>query len=260
MVVVNGFGIEVKSDSYPAPKEFIRDGAYYVAMPNNTTYSLTLINNKDVRADAYVSIDGESIGGWVLRPYSRVNVERHGDIARKLTFFSETSGEAAGAGVTPGLAENGLLKVVFKPEKKAAYVRMPSPSLYRARGVSPRRQDYGRDGRAAPQAQSRNESYRGDRAAPPSASMQSTRGYDRMESAALTNSARQSSGDRYSSGVTLLGDESRQRFESTTALRDDQIDHANITEIIVRLVVEGPRYTKIPPRIERATSYPPRLG
>lgn len=248
MVRVNDFEVEIKTDSeLTSPKEFVRNGAHYVAMQNGATYQIMLRNGRSTRADVNVTIDGESIGSWVVRPYSHVLIERHANIARKFTFFNEKSSEASSAGVTAGASQNGLVKVTFKPEK----VR---PQAYAA-------------------LQSRRDTtwlgYRGDRGdANPRASDESYRGGDRYSGDrysvnAMSNCSESTrGGDRYSSGVTLLGEESRQRFNTTTALTDDQIDHANITEITLRMVVdETPRekFVKIPPFVENTTAYPPRL-
>ena len=60
----------------------------------------------------------------------------------------------------------------------------------------------------------------------------------------------------YESGTTVLGDKSYQNFGSTRALRSDEIDWSNVTEIIVRLIArrsgyrDRPRYSRIPPRID----------
>lgn len=236
MVQLNGFGVQVLTPSAYNKREFQRNGSYYIALPNNTEYQIRLTNDNDVRADAYVRVDGQSIGGWVLYPYSSVTIERHGEIARKLTFFSEISSEALESGITPGLDENGLISVTFKPQKKETYMKLPSATLP-SRSVSPRR------------AMSARPSMQ--RAASPSRESRAIMATQSVGPAGFSPAA-------FSSGVTLLGGDSLQRFVTVPPLREDQIDQSNITTITIRMVVEE-HATRIPPRIDypRITSVEP---
>ena len=69
----------------------------------------------------------------------------------------------------------------------------------------------------------------------------------------------------YSSGATVLGESSSQRFGTRRRFRDDEIDSTNITEISIRLVVQEQRYipsytsiaqrNQMPPRIEDTNGY-----
>ena len=60
---------------------------------------------------------------------------------------------------------------------------------------------------------------------------------------------------QYESGVTVLGEKSRQHFGQTRPLRNDEIDWSNVTQIFIRLVARKPRYQQhspwnVPPRID----------
>lgn len=236
MTSVAGYTVNILTENGRRAESFQENGAYYVPLPNNSTYQIQMINNNETRADAYVSVDGDSIGGWVLYPYSTVTIERHGNIARKLTFFNENSSEARGAGVNTGRFENGLVKVVFKPEKRPAYLKLPSNSL----------PSYSQGSLQRSSSPGRRQNSQSARSSSP--------GRQRSMSSQEALVPRSMSSN-YSSGVTLLGDESSQRFVNVQPLRDDQIDYSKIVTINIRLVVDQNRYTRIPPRIDNYQGY-----
>lgn len=63
------------------------------------------------------------------------------------------------------------------------------------------------------------------------------------------------------SGVTLLGDDSNQKFVPVTPIDPKDIDYNNITTIMIRMVVESD-YVQIPslyPVPNKTTLYPPRI-
>jgi hypothetical protein len=70
------------------------NGMRYVELPNNSVYSLILINLGGLRADVEVAIDGEHIGTWRVSAYDRVTVYHPADSNRELVFVSAHS-EAA---------------------------------------------------------------------------------------------------------------------------------------------------------------------
>jgi hypothetical protein len=225
MVYLNGFAVTI----LPArdyEREFTRDGAWYLALNNGEEFSLELTNNRDVPVDVDVEIDGTDVGSWRIDPYSTITLERPADTARKFTFLSELSSEALDAGAIPGNINNGLVRVTFKPKKRVVYQRLQSPRRLVGRSTSSVRSQM--------------------------ASIDSI-----VPSSSLVQSI---SGPRYESGVTLLGDESYQRFSEVRPLRPDEIDYSNITTIEIRLVVKRrPRYLPLSPRNGRRTPYPPRI-
>ncbi len=228
MLSENGFIVNIRSEDYYA-RPLIIDDADYIALHSGVEYAITLTNNRPTIADADISIDGDSIGIFRLDPYKSFRIERPGDNERKFTFKSELSVDAIEAGAIPGDSENGLIQVTFKPAK---YERYNSPTR---RSVSPSRQ------------------ISQTRRAPASQQLRGTR----LESASQSSN--------FSSGVTLLGDRSYQRFNDVIGLRPDQIDYPNITRIVFRLIVDDPqpkyesikRRSRSPPRYPSA--YPPRI-
>ncbi len=226
MLSDKGFFVNITtSDHYARP--FVIDDADYVALHNGVEYAITLNNNRTIIADADISIDGGLIGTFRLDPYKSFRIERPADNQRKFTFKSELSADAIEAGTIPGDIDNGLIDVTFKPAK---YERDISPNR-RAMFRSPTR-TYGT---VLPQ----------QRGAP----IQSRQG--------ASGSIRSSN---FRSGVTLLGDRSYQEFNNTTALRPDQIDYSNVTQIILRLVVDDmPSYETISRRSRSPQRYPPRI-
>ena len=111
-------------------ERFARDGYEYVSLPSGSTYSLRLINNGNTRCDAVVMIDSTKIGSWRIPAGDSVTIDRPSHTNRKFTFVSEGSSIARQTGSRPGVEANGLIKIVFKPEKEQIALR--SPKLTRA--------------------------------------------------------------------------------------------------------------------------------
>ena len=65
----------------------------------------------------------------------------------------------------------------------------------------------------------------------------------------------------YKSGATVLGDRSYQKFRVIPALRPDEIEWRDVTEILFRLVAreEESRYVSVGGRKRRSPRYPPRI-
>lgn len=118
---LNGYSLEILMDSEPVEKIIYKNANYY-ALPNNTEYKIRLTNSKDVRTDAYITIDDEKVGVWRINPYSRITLERPTNGNRKFTLIKETSYQPKPTGIEVGLQTNGLIKVEFKPEKYSKYV------------------------------------------------------------------------------------------------------------------------------------------
>lgn len=110
------FWFDIVSDRSYIDKVVIR-GADYYKMPHKTEYKIKLGNDTEARVDAHVYVDGKKIGVWRVRPYSTTTIERASYSNRKLTFLKTGSESARSVGIKKNLETNGLIKVVFKPEK-----------------------------------------------------------------------------------------------------------------------------------------------
>lgn len=114
----NGFSLEIiRGNGFP-PVKLMKEGYTFYAMPNLSTYKIKLSNNNAVRTDATIYIDGTQIGVFRISSYGSIIVERPTGIERKFTLIKEGTDEGVKAGIIPGNFENGLIKVVFRPEKK----------------------------------------------------------------------------------------------------------------------------------------------
>ena len=238
MAYYNDFGVEIVTmPNLYSTESFTQNDAHYVVLPNDTAYAIRLINRHNVRTDAYVWVDGQSIGGFVLDPNSSETIRRPGQVDKQFVFFSEWSPESREAGVSPGNPDNGLIKVIFKPQRQIRYTRIPP---YTRMIASPQRMRMGMGAREIP-------------------TMGAHRGM--MASQALPASAiLPSAYSPYESGATLLGGESYQEFNKVPPLREDEIDKNMVTEILVRLIVRRSGYDHDCPNPPYCTPYPPRIN
>jgi hypothetical protein len=228
------FSVSISADS---ARPFSKKGYNYVALSNGSTYAIVIHNNHDTRCDADVYVDGERVGGWVIPAYSSVKIERPADVARKFTFFEEHSSVAKSTGAVPGLESNGLINVIFKPEKHYIstypdYVTLSSQEKSTKTSV---------------RSSTKPLSSRPLSSKPVSSGLSSPR---RSINESLSKSK---------AGVTVLGDDSDQRFNEVPPLRDDQIDWPLSTEISLRLVVKDRQdyisiHHKYPPRLDDISS------
>jgi hypothetical protein len=97
-------------------EKFIRDGHKYYVLPHNKEYAVRMINKSHSRVNAVLKIDGEIMGKWRINQYSDILIERPSHKNRKFTFVRENSWQAGMAGVNRGDYQNGLIEVTFIPE------------------------------------------------------------------------------------------------------------------------------------------------
>lgn len=220
---LNGFSLTIMGDGHLVDSD-------YCALRHNSEYKIKLNNTRNVKCDAEVFIDGESVGTWRINSYDSTTIERPSGVSRKFTFLEESSREASQAGIFTGKRNNGLVKVVFKPEKK---YRVHNYSL----GNRSMRTDF--------KEESDTDSF----------SMNGSRGMN--ESFSMNNSLSDNysmglcAQQNYSSGGTGLGNHSHQNFTTVSPIYN--IDSANITTISTRLIVDnddscnchGPDYVSI---------------
>jgi hypothetical protein len=195
-------------------RPFRRNGFDYVALTSGSIYAIELHNHHHTRCDAEVYVDGKHIGGWIVRAHDTIRIERPENAKRKFTFFDEKSYISKSTGSVVGGDNNGLISVIFKPEKYRSY-----EPLYSAKSL---------------QTQA------------PKKALQSG-----LSESFLTSSNQK---EKFSSGITVLGDISYQDFSSAKELKESQIDWSLATEVSLRLVADTEnKYIAI------AHSYPPRL-
>ena len=94
----------------------------YVEMAHGAQYEIVMRNAHSVICDAEVSIDGKPVGTFRIPAMGSITLERKPDDRGKFTFFKEGTSEAFQAQIESGNPNNGLVQVVFTPERKTEYV------------------------------------------------------------------------------------------------------------------------------------------
>lgn len=232
---LNGFSVNIQSDSVT----HFQKGEYnYYALPHLNKYKIKLTNNRPSKCDAEVSIDGEIVGTWRVKAFSSTVIERPANLNREFIFVEEKSNIAEEAGIQDGDNSNGLITVIFKPEKINSYdsIRHCSTDKY---FLSP--SIYNGNESCNNWCTTSNESY------PHSNKSQQCMSYDSF--------ANDSS---FNSGATILGAGTDQYFN--TAKRLTCIDTNNITTINLRLVTQNNPYVSVKNAMRgKSTSIPPRF-
>lgn len=245
-ISVNGFSLQIQISGLffenSVRKENI-NGANYFVVPHGSEYKIKLSNDRSTKSDADVWVDGEKIGTWRINSFGSITIERPADVGRKFVFFKEGSSSAHSAGIVSGRTDNGLIKVVFRPEKENDCCTDHEGLSCFSKLISRHQQGLFTD-RATPfrgisynnATQSKNDSFEYANAFP---------------SSFMANS--------FSHGATALGGKSDQEFNSVSSI--DNIDTANITTIMARLIVDDSS-SKPCVSLQKAlhqTSYPARL-
>jgi hypothetical protein len=212
MVQLNGFYLKVVPKDGSDHDKLKRGDDNYVALGNGAEYEVVLGNDRDTPCMAELSVEGKEVGTWLIRPHSSIFIDRPADVARRFTFFRETSWQARKGGIVVGEDVNGLVSATFYPKKN-----------YRFTGRT---------------------------------SMMTARSPAMMAAPGIT-STQLASG--YSSGGTVLGEESYQRFGTTNRFRDNEIDWSQVTTITLRLVVREQRSYIPVGAATRRTSSPRRI-
>jgi hypothetical protein len=114
-MIVNNFSLDILADQYI--EKINKNNYTYFAIPDKSEYKIKMGNNGNTRADAFVYVDGEYIGTWRINTYSTIIIERPANINKKFVLLKEGSSYASKYGIVTGDTMNGLIKVVFKPEK-----------------------------------------------------------------------------------------------------------------------------------------------
>lgn len=91
----------------------------YVYLSHGKVYKLQLRNDHGIRCDAEVHIDGKLINTFRIPQWGSITLERApGDDRGRFTFYKEGTQEAERAQIHSGDSNNGLISVVFTPEKR----------------------------------------------------------------------------------------------------------------------------------------------
>jgi hypothetical protein len=226
----------------PGANRFYEDGYQYVSLSPHTEYKLKLVNDHTTRCDAKVYIDNTLVGIWRIDSNSSIIVERPQNTQRRFTFVGENSRIARQTGAISGSEDNGSVRVVFRPAKHGKYYEIPVYAI-EERSTRTATRNGGREFRLeAGMSEFRSKS-------PPRTST--------IRSLSPSRDSLSSS-RRYDAGVTVLGRDSHQKFEHTTALDNSDIDWNLVTEINIRLVIRN-QYKDYIPLSNAKDGVPPRL-
>lgn len=99
----------------------------YVQMKHGTQYTILLQNESNRRCDAEVYIDDQQVGIWRVNPFITVRIERPVHDHGRFTFYQVGTSEAIQAGISRNNS-NGLIRVLFKPEREKISVNVNAPS------------------------------------------------------------------------------------------------------------------------------------
>jgi hypothetical protein len=102
-----------------------KEDSGYVEMKHGETYTIVLKNDNNEKCDAFVEIDGKDMGAFRINGHSNIHLERPANEAKKFTFYQLGTEEAESVGLHKiEKGKMGLIKVVFKPEKKKEIKRV----------------------------------------------------------------------------------------------------------------------------------------
>jgi len=96
----------------------IANAAGQVEMRHGQTYELVLRNNGHEKCEAKVTIDGEHVGTWILRPRQRAALQRPANVERLFTAYFEGTHEADAINLDASDDRTGLITCVFTPERQ----------------------------------------------------------------------------------------------------------------------------------------------
>jgi len=99
----------------------------YVQMKHGTQYTILLQNESNRRCDAEVYIDDQQVGIWRVNPFITVRIERPVHDHGRFTFYQVGTSEAIQSGISRNNS-NGLIRVLFKPEREKISVNVNAQS------------------------------------------------------------------------------------------------------------------------------------
>ena len=223
--------------------EGVETQSQYVEMRHRQKYSISLRNNRDVRCDADIVIDGKLVGTWRIEAGESIRLERPADEAKKFTFYKADSEEGQQVEAdNVDKQEKGLVEVIFRPEMKIVpLMRVQEPQPWQTTWDSTWYTTI--DGGACDNNVPISTYYSSEASAEPK--ITATRSADIGRK-------------NYGEGVTGLSGHSNQQFNTTFSL---VYDEAETTIIHLRLVaVEDERQNPQPLRaVRNSTDVPPPI-
>jgi len=112
----NNFAIKIHSNYV---EQIYDANLNYITLDHNSEYKIELCNYNNVKADANIKVDGRNVGKFRINANSSIIIERPVSIDKKFTFLRENSRKANRANIEIGRDKNGLIEVIFYPEKSA---------------------------------------------------------------------------------------------------------------------------------------------
>jgi len=109
-ILKNDYSINLITDQKMVKKTY-RSGYYYYFLPTTSNYQLKLTNNNQSRCDAHVYLGSIKLGIYRIQPYTSVTIS-----SNKLVFNRENSFVQGKYNIACNAADQGLIKVIFKPE------------------------------------------------------------------------------------------------------------------------------------------------
>lgn len=224
MVEKSGFTVKILVDGDEKPI-LLKDDKVYVPLKERSEYSILLKNGTDRRAEVEVFIDEDSVGEVRLNNGKTVDLKRWVGKNRAFVFVSDDSYSAWKSGATKGAKENGLIRVVFKPE-----IKMVSLISTVGEGYFPSRSPYYRS-----TPTSTSFSMPPLMSAPPALSMAASLTGSMYRPLSPSSESKKASSSSFTSGVTVEGGRTDQSFTTVSRLNTDKSKYVTI---IMRLVVD----------------------
>lgn len=205
---LNGFSVDILPTEYVNRVQKVNSN--YFTIPHMSEYQIKLTNNRPMRCDVQVFIDGESVGIWRVNAYSNIVIQRPANINRKFVFVAEKVYDPILKKLVHNKFQNGLITVIFKPE-------FPTPCPYStdAYFVTPTFYNPG------------EYSWSNALQEPDTTYIASTGDVMQSTKSILDNSL-------YENGATILGGGTDQYFTVTTPIA--KYDQKNTTTINLRLI------------------------
>lgn len=225
-LTLNNFRMKVLTNSNSSLDFANINGGYYVPIRHLEEYKIKLYNNRDVRCDAILSINGKEVERFRINGNSSITIERPSDTQRRFTYADEKSSQARNYGMQIGNKNNGLISVIFKPEKqtfKYSLLNTGMPIKKKSKLLS-------------------NNINHSDNF------------YSNSYESYNLNCENTK---QFSSGGTLLGKHSDQNFTTTASIYD--YDFNNITELSARLITNKQKDPEYIPLARKKVNYPKRI-
>src|SRR3990167_4522523 len=95
----------------------------YVELSHGQVYTVRLKNDRDVRCDVKLEIDGQDIGTWRLNSHEGLTLDRPAHDDGRFTFYKVGTPEAQKVNSETYSPNHGLVKAVFTPERHSVHQR-----------------------------------------------------------------------------------------------------------------------------------------